>query len=537
MYGPPLKAAKSARWCRVVWWVSLAWLATLVLVGVSDGRLIDGFFDSDHLYIPTLVEDLTRWHGDLRSWHLTPAPYFIPDIPLYAGLRLFGLEIEWAQYLSGILHLWLVAWSARAVVETTLSESARVARSANVVGPVFVLALVLHLQGELGLMGALFVLSNHGGAAWGALSMFALLLHAPTRPSRRWWSAVAVFGFVMACADPLFAASCGAPLGIIALASVVSRARGRAGALARTPTGLYFCASGASLLGAQADQLLQFALSGLKVRPAPNPELRAASLAQLFADLCGPARPEFILITSALLLAGWTLWHFRGRTNHSKLRALALFHWVSSACTLGAIAWAGNYMDLATLRYLLVPFTTSLVLFAALLAAAVARAPALTGFQLPKLAAACVSVGLIATLFSQRASLAEGQYVPKLRENAQCVDDAAIMYGSDTVIADYWSAKPLMLFGRGRVKVLQLEPKLDKPFWWINSKNWYRGQHVFGMIATNGLDTHSIRETFGAPQLVTDCGRIELYVYSGQSRQHLQDALQRSIDRFIGARL
>jgi hypothetical protein len=484
-----------------------------------------------------LVEDLTRWHGDLRSWHLTPAPYFIPDIPLYAGLRLFGLEIEWAQYLSGILHLWLVAWSARAVVAATLGESARVTRSANVMGPVFVLALMLHLQGELGLMGALFILSNHGGAAWGAVSMFALVSHAPPRASWRWWSAVAVFGFAMACADPLFAVSCGAPLGIIALASLVSRARGEAAALTRPPAGLYFCASGASLLGAQADQLLQFALSGLKVRPVPTPDLRAASLAQMFADLCGPARPEFILIASALLLASWTLWHSRGRTDRSKLRALARFHWASSACTLGAIAWAGNYVDVGTLRYMLIPFTTSLVLIAALLAAALTRIPAFTGFQLPKFAAACLGMGLIATLLSHRASLTDGQYVPKVRENAQCVDDAAILYGSDTVIADYWSAKPLMLFGRGRVKVLQFEPKLDKPFWWINSKNWYRGQHVFGMIATNGLDNRTIRETFGAPQLVTHCGEIELYVYGGQSRQHLQAALQRSIDRFINARL
>jgi hypothetical protein len=58
---PPLTAASAARWYRALWWLSLAWLATLVFVGVSDGRLIDGFFDSDHLYIPALVEDLTRW--------------------------------------------------------------------------------------------------------------------------------------------------------------------------------------------------------------------------------------------------------------------------------------------------------------------------------------------------------------------------------------------------------------------------------------------------------------------------------------------
>jgi hypothetical protein len=367
--------------------------------------------------------------------------------------------------------------------------------------------------------------------------MLALVLHAPRRASWRWWSAVALLGFAMGCADPLFAASCSAPLGIIAIAALVSRVRGGLAAGARTPAGLYFCACGTGLLGAQAGQILQFALSGLEVQPVPNPDLRAASLAQMFADLCGPARPEFILIASSLLLAGWTLWHFRGRAQRSELRTLALFHGVSSACTLGAIAWAGNYVDVGTLRYVLVPFTTSLVLIAALLAAAVARASALSGFQLPKFAAACVGAGLIATLFSHLASLAEGQYASKMRDNAQCVDEAAIRYGSDTVIADYWSAKPLMLFGRGRVKVLQLEPKLNRPYWWINSKNWYRGQHLFGMIATNGFDTHTIRRTFGAPQLVTHCGEIELYVYGGRSRRHLQGEVQRSIDRFINAQL
>lgn len=47
------------------------------------------FFNSDSLYIPALYNDLFREGGSFWDWFLTPAPYFFPDMFLYAIAAVF----------------------------------------------------------------------------------------------------------------------------------------------------------------------------------------------------------------------------------------------------------------------------------------------------------------------------------------------------------------------------------------------------------------------------------------------------------------
>ena len=41
------------------------------------------FFNADALYLPSLYKDLMVNSGSYENWHLTPAPYFFPDMILY----------------------------------------------------------------------------------------------------------------------------------------------------------------------------------------------------------------------------------------------------------------------------------------------------------------------------------------------------------------------------------------------------------------------------------------------------------------------
>lgn len=44
---------------------------------------MDQFFNADALYLPSLYKDLMVNSGSYENWHLTPAPYFFPDMILY----------------------------------------------------------------------------------------------------------------------------------------------------------------------------------------------------------------------------------------------------------------------------------------------------------------------------------------------------------------------------------------------------------------------------------------------------------------------
>jgi hypothetical protein len=538
LQAPPLTAASTVRaesqrvviGYRMLWWTSLVWLVVLVLGGISDGFLREEFFSSDHLYIPALIDDLTRWGGSLYDWRLTPAPYFFPDLPLYAMWRFLGVRLEWAQYLGGISHLLLVLWASRALIEAVLGANAL---AASIVGPVFVLAVALHLGGMLGLVQPLFILSNHGGAASSTLVTLALLLGS--RTSRTRLLLTFAFAFVSGWSDPLFAPSCGAPLALIGLYLLIVRRRGGTHVEAPVKVSTLLVVAAGSLLGAEVTRVMQMMLSDLRIES--HPELSALSWSKLIDDLTGPARGELTVFVGGALLAIGTLWRLRGRGSWERLRILALFQLISSVGTFAAVVWAGNYVDVATLRYVLVPFSVSWVLAATLLATALGRMPIAWRLETTRALSMCAAAGLLATLGWQSASLLRGQYASNERATSSCVEEISRGTATDVVLAGYWFAKPLMLFSPDHVKVLQMQPGMKRPYWWINSRNWYRGEHAFGVIATNGLDTNGIRKSFGKPQWVTHCGDVELFVYMGKPREHLQHAMQNSFDRFVHATL
>ncbi|TFW22237.1 hypothetical protein, partial [Duganella callida] len=83
--------------------LAIAAMTTLYLQQAIDPML---FFNSDAQYLPALYADLVEQGGRLRQWYLTPAPYFLPDWPLYFA----------ARWLSGdAFHAWALVMAAQAL--------------------------------------------------------------------------------------------------------------------------------------------------------------------------------------------------------------------------------------------------------------------------------------------------------------------------------------------------------------------------------------------------------------------------------------
>lgn len=513
----PSEATARRRLFSWIWWSSLSLITLSLLAAVTQPFVREKFFTSDNLYIPTLIEDVWHWSGSFREWALTPAPYYFPDMLLYALARVIAPSVEWAQYLSGLAHLLLVIWAARAVVRAALP----VARdAAGLVGVLFAMATLFFLAGRLGELERLLILSNHGGAALCSLLVLALCLQS--YGSRRWLATLAsvLLSAAAAYSDPIFAPSCALPLLVLALVGIASRTPEARELSLRQLLSALVGFAGAYAVRASNLQTPRFVVQA-------EYDVGQLALDQLVADLTGPEQGVLWLAAISCSVALFILLR-RRREGDRALCLLVLWQLISILATTAAVAWSGKYHA----RYLIVPFGAAFaVATAALLDALVRREPERVLQRVGQLAGALTAVGLCVTGISQADSIVHGSYQSTRRSEAACV--AAIMRreGVDIVPAEYWYAKPLMLMSDGQVKALQLTHDAEADHW-INSRAWSRGPHQFGMLVVNDLRKRYVR-SLGRPDARERCGELDIFVYRGWLRVHLALQMQLLIDKLL----
>jgi hypothetical protein len=524
----PLSTTALAMRYGIIWRGSAAILVMSLLGAIGSGAIRESFFDSDSLYLPTLFEDLIQWSGRFSDWRLTPAPYFFPDLPLYFMSRLIVGNVEPAQYLSSIVHLLLVAWAARWFVRTLVPDAAD---EAQIVGFVFLALALTHLAGGVMLFGSLFHPTHHGGAALMTLVILTLCLGRATRYKSALAGALSLLAGV---ADPLFAASCGAPLLLLGICASVAPIWNRVSGsedVARASVRNRTLVSGVlAFAGAQLTKLVHAHMNSLPVSHSAGP---VASLRSALGDLAGSARPVgFWLLGGILLSCAVLLLHRQASTRG--IRILALWQLGSVASTLFAIGWTGNYLDSGSLRYMVVPFVITVVLACAIVAHALAiHAHRAAVARWVSFVSCLVVVAVAGTILIELPSIVLGNYRSSWRSTSMCVEAVLQREQADVVLADYWQAKPLMLFSNGRVHALQMRAKLRRPYFWINSRGWYRGSHRFGVVAVKDLRPDAIVQAFGEPAQIDTCDGLELFVYRNKARDRLAGRMQRMFDRFV----
>jgi hypothetical protein len=508
-------------------------LVATVLITIDDPGFRGSFFSADDLYLPTLFEDLFRWGGRLRDWRLTPAPYYFPDMLLYAAARVATGSIEWSQYLTGIAQ---VALFVAALWNLVRSLQPTAAHPALFVGPAMVVLIALHCTGSLPMLSPLLHLTQHGGAALGTVVVLRFTL---ARPANSMFVAPVLFvaSGLLGLSDPLFTASCCAALLVVGAVSaipvfarklfgaddpdrVVTRNRALAAAIG-------------GFVGAAYTENIQTRLKRLFLKEYADHT--QSSLSAVLRDLVGDAWAISLWLGSGLALACLILFAFR-TTADRHLRKIALWYIAAVFFTIPAIAGYGTYQNAASARYYAVVYAATLVVMCGVIARMLARQSVAASIERWRALAAGATVAgaVLATLV-----LANGlndkriaQYASPWRETARCVQTILEQEQVDTILTDYWKAKPLMLFSDGAVRAVQMRAKLRAVYHWINSRNWYRGERTFGVIGVNDLSPDVIRSRYGAPARIEHCGDIELFVYRDGAATKLSRDMGKLFARF-----
>jgi hypothetical protein len=474
---------------------------------IADGSLREFYFISDLLYIPAFFEDLTRWSGTAADWHLPPSPYYFPDMLLYAAARSAGLSIECSQYASGIALLMLIIIAARWAIT---SAAPGLKDASACIALVFASALALQHGRAFNWPSQLAVISCHGGAVFASFLSLALCF----RPGQWASYALIALALVSGASDPLYAASCGVAL--LTLLHPSARAR------SLRALGAAF----AGFVGVALTSATHVDSTAHYVHPRIGRAL--AAWHQLVADMNGAAFNETAYLAASFALAGYVAVRRSKHRAADGIGAIALFHVGTVASSLAAMVLTGRNSGMGTLRYLIIPFASSLMFLSVVLAHALhdgraaQRALALAAF------AAFAMCGWRAAPV-----LAHGDYTADIRRQLPCISAAAGHTDANFVLTDYWNAKPLLLLSDRRIHAVQMTAGLLEPRWWINSKHWYRAARAVRTIITNGLNRDAIEATYGAPAQIRHCGSYELFVYRGEARARLARNVTAEIEHFL----
>jgi hypothetical protein len=494
--------------------------------GLAAGSLRDAFFSSDMLYLPTLLTDLARWGGRFRDWHLTPAPYLFPDLPLYAFAALSTPSLEWALFSTGCLQLCLIVFAAQALVRRCLPQCAGARASIPLV---YALWLTRHATNWSSYVLPISLPSIHGGAVMIVFTVFALCLRPAARPARLGGTlVVAALSGLTAASDALFVVSCLGGLGPAVLATALASWR-RQG-IPRSPLllGRAIAAAAATVIGSGLASL--FLTGSLPAAQQATAQRRIETMHALLGS-SDPATRELLVLLA--VSAGLALGVLLLRRLDAGLRVLSYMQLGCTLAVLLGVVFIGGYGDHHSLRYFVVPVNLALVGMCSFASRALSALPSPRdpSHAWTSLALAGVS-GLVCALALNAVPIARAEYRAPQRSAAACVERIARREGVTTVLSDYWRAKPLMLFSDRRIHALQIRKGLQ-PYWWINSRGWYRGSHQFGIVIVDGLDLRRLKKPLGEPQQIERCEDLQLYVYRGVSRLRLQREIKKNFDTFL----
>ncbi|WP_334190313.1 hypothetical protein [Noviherbaspirillum sp.] len=468
---------------------------------------MDLFFNADALYLPTLYGDVIEGQGRLNQWVLTPAPYFVPDWPIYFAMH--GALSTPYHAIAGFfavqiaLTFALVVFVYRKFLD---SQGAWPLAAASV--------LLLSWLATIHVQPYNFLLSNafHYGAFLLLLFSIVLLnagLESDEGTAKKYAVALLLLVAASSLSDKLFIAQFSLPALFCLPFLYRHRVRARLVLFGAS-------VSAGTLLGVA---LYRFVVPN-RVSGSPggffeNPMQNVGELWRIVKAFY--AASPFVAAILVLFYIGMIWLVILGRRRKqavdaipAKLRFLVLFNLIAPAFVLAvAICRTQPISD----RYLLPVFFLPIILGPLILYLFLRTSAA------KNMAAVAAAIGAIVFLaqlvnftFKDFSGIRQAYYPAEV----ECIDAALAKHGLKHGVANYWDAKKVRVLSKTKPTVAQMSVDLT-PFEWITSKDFYRPSYEFALVTfdqrSGGVDEKRLLEINGQPEDFAQCGATKVFMY------------------------
>ncbi len=503
-----------------------------ILLAVSGSLFITNqeIFQSDVLYISAVVQDL--YNGiSILGWSFTPAPYFFPDISLYAILYSF-LSHTLALRVYGIIQASLAVF----LLLRLFSPPGKRYGIFRILFSLQFLAFVYFQD----FYAFLYLPGMHCAAFIASLTLFHRIRHEELLP---WKGIYITLLSLVILSDRLMLVQSIVPT-LISLI-YAKRLRKKNPDYARRVPGSRLnywikVTVGALALGVVLNFLASVILSTGKVASISvlNSALAMArdlrdgfGVPRLFYAQCLAVLVFSIFLLHRVLLATETEIRredqpsliFYGRISSSNL---LLFIWLPPLAAM----LSGAYIDAYSVRYFAGSFIVSTAGMLSILCSLRNRPTAhLSRFTGPlamafrRSGAIVLSTALLLLIARDRfassssllAEIPKDNWAEYYPDFVRCLDTLS---GPVTVMADYWHAKPIYLFSKNNILSYHADYLTGKPSRVISNRNWFEGTWPPDAVYMKNLAPEVIRKSLGEPMKIMEC-EISIVSENGRTRK------------------
>lgn len=482
----------------------------LVCIYLQHKLMMHFFMNSDALYLPTLYIDLFRNGGSLKDWFLTPAPYFVPDWPIYfLAMRIFGLP--YLAVAAFFVVQILLSFALVTAINRRFSEMPNA-----LAGAAFSISFCCLLSARLVEPFSFALISAYH---YGAFLMLLLALwlviggiqKKTVADAKKQAYGVFAVTALAALSDKLFLIQFSLPaLAALLYMSIRSRIE------RKTAITFMLAICAGSVLG----PLLYKAMASKAIdTPAGfGMENLSRNLHDLLAivrgGMDGNAYAMAIVVLFYLSVAAlpWLAWR-AGKVEY-KPRNELLFVAVFSLCSGAVLVLVELFNKMLLNGRYLIPLFLAPILFSPTLILGYLKKAAAEVFGVLLLFASAICIFALVRLAAENDASIKTDFYPA---DVACIDGVIGKYGLRNGIAEYWDAKRVSVLSKTSVNIAQVFQDLSA-HQWITTTATFKNAYDFALINLDSLapvqpNEQHIVEINGAPAASVQCGKIKVLVY------------------------
>ena len=478
-------------------------LGAFAWIYLTHGFQLAGFFTSDALYLPALMQDLISDGGSYSDWNLTPSPYFFPDWPMFALSHVVtGGNVYYSVLVFTLLQFTLTYLLLRAIYGELFSDSR------SIVFAIASIALLVSLTVDsVPIVQDARISAHHFGELM--IILLALWLVMRILRSPRPWPLTAVLCFVAfltALSDGLFVVHYAIPL--VFAADFIWHRREMAGrpflCVAFLPALSAFAGSRFTLSAMPKDHQFDYRF-GMEYFDDNVERVETLVSIVLNADILALAFIPLFYVTAIAVLV-WHVWKSRFADNPGAVFTI-VFPLVSMFFSL-AMALLIN-VDIPG-RYVAPAFVLPIVL---LFAPSISISKPIAGLAAGGIVGALALGSIVMTIIPNGFDFRSGFYPG----DVACLDRTLSERGLTNGIGQYWTAKRVTALSQADLRVVSVFNHLGE-YHWINNSTWFRDTYDFALVEERAepglrLDAKKLVSLSGEPAFKAECGFITIYGY------------------------